>query len=564
MKRLRTLTLRILSMIGIVDDDYYKKKYHDVATSGLDTNYHYFTYGFSEGRHPNRGMEKFSDWLFEKTTILLVRFFFDEKFYLQNYPDVREKGIPAAEHYVDKGRREKRKINQVSASLATWSFLLKLKIRHFKKTPFTEADLEHYKFVLFEEAKKGIFTKHVAKEISRQVNFQKEQVLLGRYGTISHAELRKAGHTLQIIEPAYPMTFQEPQVIDSTARRPPRTVEVPEKWVASIKNAKMIGGFQVLADGKFVIYEPAANPHKGFVAGIWQYVVSLNQKSDIFLWFSYKNKISLPAAILLGGRCSPNYYHWLIEYLGKAYILAQQPQMKQLPLLVDDGMFPQEFESLQALLPDWPIYRFNSSTLLNVGNIYIPSSCTNLADNLREPMWKSSAVCFRTLKYIQTEIFSKYGIDPAVKGKRKVFLARRSGRNIINALEVEALLASSGYEIVDAGSQSFEQQVRLFAEARTIIGAMGAAFTNLIFCKPGTEVLALASPYAQLFCSQSNMALFAECRYRVLAGSHPLFQPGDESTVSDPGLFQDSYTIDLDKLALELDAIELRAAASHR
>lgn len=564
MKRLRTLTLRILSMTGIVDDKYYKEKYRDVATSGLDTNYHYFTYGFSEGRYPNRGMEKFSNWLFEKTTILLVKFFLDEKFYLQNYPDVRENGIPAVEHYAQKGRREKRKINQISATLAVWSFLLKLKIERLKKTPLTEADLARYKFILFEEAKKGVFTKHLAKEISRRVNFQKEQVLLGRHGTILHAEFREAGHTLQIIEPAYLMTFQEPQVIDSTASRPPRTVEVPDKWVASIKNATMIGGFQILADEKFVIYEPAANPHKGFVAGIWQYIVSLNQKSDIFLWFFYKNKITLPAAILLGGRCSPNYYHWLIEYLGKAYILVQQPEMKKIPLLVDDGMFPQEFESLQALLPDWPIHRINNSTLLNVENLYIPSSCTNLVDNLREPMWKSSAVCFRTLKYIQTEIFSKYNIDSTVKGKRKVFLARRSGRNILNAQEIEALLSSFDYEIVDTGSQSFEQQVRLFAEARTIIGAMGAAFTNLIFCKPGTEVLALASPYAQLFCSQSNMALFAECRYRVLAGHHPLFRPGDESTVSDPGLFQDSYTIDLDKLAIELGGIELRAAASHR
>ena len=556
--------LRILSKTKIVDDEYYKKKYHDVALSGLDTTYHYFTYGFSEGRHPNHGMEKFSNWIFEKSTSLLILFFFDGEFYLRNYPDVRDKEITAAEHYIDKGRREKRKINQASATLATWIFLAKLKIKHFKKSPFTEADLERYKFILFEEAKKGVFTKHVAKEIFRQANLQKEQVLLGKYRTILHTELRKKGHKIQIIEPAYPMTFREPEVVSSAAVRPPRTVEVPEKWVASIKNARMIGGFQVLAGDDFFIYEPAANPHKGFVAGIWQYVVSLNQKSDIFLWFSYKNKVSLPAAILLGGRCSPNYYHWLIEYLGKSYILARQPEMQNIPLLVDDGMFPQEFESLQALLPDWPIYRVNNSTLLTVGNLYIPSSCTNLADNLREPMWKSSAVCFRTLKYIQNEIFSKYGIDPAGKGTRKIFLVRRSGRNILNAQEVEALLASSGYEIVDTGSQSFEQQVRLFAEARTIIGAMGAAFTNLIFCKPGTEVLALASPYAQLFCSQSNMALFAECRYRVLAGHHPLFQPGDESTVSDPGLFQDSYTIDLDKLATELDAIELRAAASDR
>ncbi|MNY71697.1 hypothetical protein D3C86_2100980 [compost metagenome] len=58
------------------------------------------------------------------------------------------------------------------------------------------------------------------------------------------------------------------------------------------------------------------------------------------------------------------------------------------------------------------------------------------------------------------------------------------------------------------------------------------------------------------------MALFSGCRYRILAGFHPLFQPGDELTVSDPSLFQDSYSIDPNELALELKNMELQAAAT--
>ena len=83
MNRLNALALKILSKTRIVDDEYYKNKYRDVARSGLDTNYHYFHYGFSEGRHPNLGMEKFSIWHFERTTSFLIRFFLDEKFYLK-------------------------------------------------------------------------------------------------------------------------------------------------------------------------------------------------------------------------------------------------------------------------------------------------------------------------------------------------------------------------------------------------------------------------------------------------------------------------------------------------
>lgn len=562
MKRFNALALRILSMTKVVDDEYYKKKYRDVAMSGLDTNYHYFRYGFLEGRYPNLGLEKFSNWLFEKTTHLLVRFFLDEEFYFRTYPDARKSCDSAAEHYASIGRKEKRTLNRPSAALSIFIFFLKLKFKGWKKPSLTEEEIESHRYFLFEEAKKGFFNNFVAKEISRQLNLLEDQVLLGKYSTVSHTELRRIGHAVQDIEPAYSMTFHEPEVINSVAQRPLRTVEVPEKWVAQIKNAKVVGGFQILSGKNFIIYEPAANPHKGFVAGIWQYVVSLNQRSDIFLWFRHKNRATLSSGILLSGRCSPNYYHWLIEYLGKAYILTKQPELQKIPLIVDEGMFQQEFESLQAVLPDWPIYRLNNSTLLSVENLYVPSSCTNLADNLQHPLWKSSAVCFKTLTHLRHSVFSRFGIDFTTRGTRKIFLARRSGRNIANALEIEAILSSFNYEIVDTGDFSFEQQVRLFSEAKSIVGAMGAAFTNLIFCKPGTEVIALASPYAQLFCSQANMALFSDCRYRILSGSHPLFKSGDEITISDPGLFQDSYTIDPNELITELKNIELQATVT--
>ncbi len=38
---------------------------------------------------------------------------------------------------------------------------------------------------------------------------------------------------------------------------------------------------------------------------------------------------------------------------------------------------------------------------------------------------------------------------------------------------------------------SIEEQIYLFNEASTIIGAHGAAFTNIIFCKPSTKIIEL-------------------------------------------------------------------------
>ncbi|MCY1555512.1 hypothetical protein D9M68_921820 [compost metagenome] len=55
------------------------------------------------------------------------------------------------------------------------------------------------------------------------------------------------------------------------------------------------------------------------------------------------------------------------------------------------------------------------------------------------------------------------------------------------------------------------------------------------------------------------MALFAGCNYQILVGEHPLFQPGDEHTVSDPSLFLDSYAIDPQQLTAALTHLEAEA-----
>lgn len=562
MTSFRLLLLRALSRIKIVDAAYYMQKNEDVASANLDPNYHYFKYGIKEGRYPNHALERFANWRHEKTTRLLIWLFLDDTFYLSTYRDVQEEGLTAAEHFILKGRKEKRHLNRFDANFYGLLHFIKSEIKFIPRDVVTrEKEIQEQKYRIFESAGRGFFDAWEARTISRRIskNNPTDRLLVSKIKTLEMAEISKFNHHIEDIEPAYLMAFQEPEIFGSKKTRPKRSAEVPSKWIATIKSASVVGGFQVIAGNHLIIYEPAANPHQGFVAGIWPYVASLNQKNEILLWFRYQKEVNLPSAILLSGRCSPNYYHWLIEYLGKSYLLIKRERLQRIPLIVDAAMFPQEFDSLQAMLPDWPIYRHDNSTLLKVGKLYIPSSCTNLTDNLRGPMWKFSAICFKTLAHMQSTVYERLGIQTKPVEGRKIFLARRAGRNITNTPEVEDILTSFGYEIMDTAQLSFAQQVRLFAEARVIVGAMGAAFTNLIFCRPGTQVLALSSPYTQLFCSQSNMALFAGCNYQILVGEHPLFQPGDEHTVSDPSLFLDSYAIDPQQLTAALTHLEAEA-----
>ena len=55
-------------------------------------------------------------------------------------------------------------------------------------------------------------------------------------------------------------------------------------------------------------------------------------------------------------------------------------------------------------------------------------------------------------------------------------------------------LKAKGFSKYRTGELSFFEQIYLFNNAKCIIGAHGAAFTNLVFCKPNTKVIEIRPP----------------------------------------------------------------------
>lgn len=82
--------------------------------------------------------------------------------------------------------------------------------------------------------------------------------------------------------------------------------------------------------------------------------------------------------------------------------------------------------------------------------------------------------------------------------------------------ELEDFFAQNGYEIVNPGSYSFEEQVDMFSSASHVAGITGAAFINTIFCKPGTKVIII---------NTSNRYTFPHYRWPEEAGMKTLCVP---------------------------------------
>lgn len=69
--------------------------------------------------------------------------------------------------------------------------------------------------------------------------------------------------------------------------------------------------------------------------------------------------------------------------------------------------------------------------------------------------------------------------------------ADASTRHLLNEDELFAKLERRGFERVLAGTMTFDEQIRTFADAEVVVGVCGASMTNLVFMPPGGAVMLL-------------------------------------------------------------------------
>ncbi|WP_287089979.1 glycosyltransferase family 61 protein [Methylobacterium sp.] len=325
----------------------------------------------------------------------------------------------------------------------------------------------------------------------------------------------------QVVETAGTYTFREPQDIDEAREPVTRRVERPALWCATVPDASVFGFFQVASGGSLIRYEPAADPMYRFVARQAEFVIHCypKRRRAVLARIPAVPDATVDEAVLLGGRCGANYYHFLIEYLTRGRIIEEIPQLDGLPLIVSEEMFPQEYDALRIALPGRTLIPRAHASRLDVRQLHIPSIMTDLPDSAEVPLWKVAAVNQGSLKWLRERILAHPEVQESQeKFPARLFLSRTGARNITNAPEVEQVFTDFGFSIIDTAAYSFTDQAKIFASATVIAGAMGAAFSNLIFAKPSAHAYVLASPHLVRFPIFASLATFAGCDYQVIAG----------------------------------------------
>ena len=221
-------------------------------------------------------------------------------------------------------------------------------------------------------------------------------------------------------------------------------------------------------------------------------------------FFNFKcNNKKYENGILLSGQCSGNYAHWITELLPKICYVDSDPNYSNFPLVIDNWDHP-VFEKTAHLVSKYKrtvikvdkYERILFKNLIDVSAVsYIPVKPVNRNDFLSPYQFSKDA-----LDRLRIRILNIVNNDCEDLKGQKLFLKRKkvntgNNRLLLNSIEIEKIAIQKGYTVIDPGDFSFEDQVRIIANATHIISPIGAALSNLVFNGNNCKVIVLSPHY---------------------------------------------------------------------
>ncbi len=201
----------------------------------------------------------------------------------------------------------------------------------------------------------------------------------------------------------------------------------------------------------------------------------------------------LPVALSLLSATAPNYAHWLTESLPKAALWAKMGEGARVPILVDAGLHTNIMRALELVLPsDQKVIVVPGRQCIRVDRLHHLSQPGHIPFEPRAPdglQRSHGTFSAQALRVMVDAIKGRLGLHEDDPQDQVLFIRRNSGRrNVLNQAELDAFVASKGWQVIAPETLTFDEQVRVFHRARMVIGPTGAAMANLIFARPGSRI----------------------------------------------------------------------------
>lgn len=257
-----------------------------------------------------------------------------------------------------------------------------------------------------------------------------------------------------------------------------KEVEIFDFFVLELSQAEIVGsGVVVNANGEILLESTIFRTK-------YLHVLSQNH------WLYFRQlfpALKLQKVIPLSSALQANYYHWIMEGIGRLVMMKLAGNLdgdEQLLIMKDPPRFM--IDSIGFFFPE---YR---DRLVRSSSVRCKAECVKLASF---PYTNNENTNFTDI-YIPEVIktinsFSREKQKGLVKKPVNIFISRKNSRDrkILNEEFFLGAIAPYNLKIVTLEDLSFEQQAELFFHADLIVTTHGAGLTNLLFANEPSMVI---------------------------------------------------------------------------
>lgn len=202
----------------------------------------------------------------------------------------------------------------------------------------------------------------------------------------------------------------------------------------------------------------------------------------------FKKKFKGKIFNLAQGGSGNNYFHFIFDIVSKIYLLQKNLDINTIdyfyvPKITNwqKKIYSLFFISEEKLIDSEKFRHVESDMIISVSHPwYFKGEVHDETSNI--PDW--------IIEHNRNKFLP---IAKKFNNNKKIFLDRSSSKynhcQIINNEQIKKFFKEKGFTSYKVEELDFKEQIYLFKEASVIVGAHGAAFTNIIFCKERTKIL---------------------------------------------------------------------------
>ncbi|MDB5261407.1 MAG: glycosyltransferase family 61 protein [Adhaeribacter sp.] len=192
-------------------------------------------------------------------------------------------------------------------------------------------------------------------------------------------------------------------------------------------------------------------------------------------WMVPQQKAGLYTSLMHLPWAEKSNYHWFLDCLPRLYAIIKSITAPTI-LIIPASMPAFQRETLDFLLREHPgisLQTISKKQKWQLPDFALPTFVSNHYSGFLPP---------DILNFIRPSIWHGYGVTEAPE-KSRLYISRGKAakRRLLQEADIIKVLDAFGFTTIYAEDFTYAEQVRLFYNARLVVGAHGAGLTNILF-----------------------------------------------------------------------------------